>query len=222
MENLYEWWQEKDERVKKGVLMVGIGVLLLCVGIFYYRSQSSYLPINQLVSQYESSSSLEPEQSSEEEMTSTEPTLIYIDIKGAIKYPNVYALPYGSRLFDLIEEAGGFLPEAHTNSVNQAQLLSDQMLIYIYTQEEWESQHDNATVVVNTESARNENHLVNINKADVSELQQLPGIGKGKAEAIVTYRQENGSFNNIEELQQVKGIGTSTFEKLASLITVSP
>lgn len=62
---------------------------------------------------------------------------------------------------------------------------------------------------------------VNINKADVSTLIALPGIGKSKAEAIVQYRQDNGSFTHIEELKDVKGIGDKLFAKLLAQISVN-
>ncbi|MCP2041620.1 competence protein ComEA [Neisseria sp. HSC-16F19] len=61
---------------------------------------------------------------------------------------------------------------------------------------------------------------VNINTADVQELQTLHNIGAKKAEAIVAYRTENGPFKAIEDIQKVKGIGKATFEKLKTEITV--
>lgn len=62
--------------------------------------------------------------------------------------------------------------------------------------------------------------LVNINNASVAELDSLPGIGPTYANAIVTYRNANGSFKNAVDITKVKGIGTKTYEKLKSLITV--
>lgn len=62
---------------------------------------------------------------------------------------------------------------------------------------------------------------VNINKADADTLAQvLVGIGKSKAEAIVAYRDKNGSFENIDQLVEVKGIGQSTVEKNKALISI--
>lgn len=55
---------------------------------------------------------------------------------------------------------------------------------------------------------------VNINTADVESFQkQLSGIGKGKAEAIVAYREANGEFTSVDELIEVKGIGKAILEK---------
>lgn len=61
---------------------------------------------------------------------------------------------------------------------------------------------------------------VNINRAELKELEGLPGIGKVKAQAIIDYRAEHGAFENIENLTRVKGIGLSTVEKLRDQITV--
>ena len=61
---------------------------------------------------------------------------------------------------------------------------------------------------------------VNINKADANALQTLPGIGPSKADAIIEYRETNGSFQTVEDLLNISGIGEKTFEKLKDLITV--
>ncbi|MBP3729446.1 MAG: helix-hairpin-helix domain-containing protein [Lachnospiraceae bacterium] len=62
--------------------------------------------------------------------------------------------------------------------------------------------------------------MVNINTAGVSELEKLPGIGPGKARAIVEYRQQKGPFRSIEELMQVPGIKEGTFARLKAYVTV--
>lgn len=159
-------------------------------------------------------------------------SLIYIDIKGAVIEPNMYALPAGSRMYDAIEKAGGLSEEAARDTINLAQLLEDQMLIYIYSLEEVrefemqanESLSPASTAMFFSESQRDpqiaEPALVNINSADSLSLQSLPNIGPKKAEAIIQYRQENGSFQSIEEITQVSGIGEKTFAQLQDLITL--
>lgn len=62
---------------------------------------------------------------------------------------------------------------------------------------------------------------VNINTATAEELKALPGIGPAKAQAIVDYRQSNGSFKSVEDLKKVKGIGEGIFNKLKAEATVS-
>ncbi|MEA3475128.1 MAG: ComEA family DNA-binding protein [Candidatus Cloacimonadota bacterium] len=62
---------------------------------------------------------------------------------------------------------------------------------------------------------------VNINTASKSYLMSLPGIGEGKANAIIEYRKNNGPFKSIEEIKNVKGIGKGIFEKIEDKIEVS-
>lgn len=60
---------------------------------------------------------------------------------------------------------------------------------------------------------------VNVNKADITALQALNGIGEVKAKAIIDYRNKNGKIKNINELAKVSGIGESTIEKLKGLVS---
>jgi competence protein ComEA len=62
--------------------------------------------------------------------------------------------------------------------------------------------------------------LINLNTATVAELSTLSGIGQSKAEAIIEYRKQIGSFKNINELTMVKGIGSATFEKNKDRLTI--
>jgi competence ComEA-like helix-hairpin-helix protein len=62
---------------------------------------------------------------------------------------------------------------------------------------------------------------VDINQATVQELAKLPGIGKKKAEAIVTYRNEKGHFSSVEDLLKIEGIGKKTLEKIRDSLTVA-
>lgn len=61
---------------------------------------------------------------------------------------------------------------------------------------------------------------ININTADASALDSLPGIGSVYASRIIEYRNSHGGFKNIEEIQNVKGIGPATFEKMKNQITI--
>ncbi|MBQ9024047.1 MAG: helix-hairpin-helix domain-containing protein [Bacilli bacterium] len=72
----------------------------------------------------------------------------------------------------------------------------------------------------NNETIEEENKLVNINTATKEELLTITGIGESKADAIISYREENGDFENIEDIKNVSGIGDSLFEKIKEYITV--
>ena len=147
---------------------------------------------------------------------------IFVDVCGAVANPGVYEMDADSRVFQVIEAAGGFLPEAASASVNQAQPVSDGQQIYVPTQEEVEEGTMSA-VIQQTETAGDSDMaegVVNINTADADILKSLSGIGDAKAQAILAYREEYGAFSAIEEIMQVPGIKESTFSAIKDKITV--
>lgn len=155
----------------------------------------------------------------------------YVDIKGAIKVPQVVPVTPGMRVHDVVEMAGGVTGEADQSQVNLAQLVTDQMVIYIPKVGEEVSPSTEALVADSqvTESAVSESSgdatsggdLVNINTADTTMLQTLSGIGEKRAADIINYRETNGLFETVDDLDQVSGIGEKTMEKLRPLITVN-
>ena len=61
---------------------------------------------------------------------------------------------------------------------------------------------------------------VDINSADVEELDELPEVGPATAEAIIEYQRANGSFTSVDELEAVPGIGPTTIQKIEPFATV--
>ena len=61
---------------------------------------------------------------------------------------------------------------------------------------------------------------INLNTATLEELQKIPGIGEVRARAVLSYRDEIGSFQTVDEIQQVPGIKGKTYEKIADYICV--
>ena len=148
----------------------------------------------------------------QEDLTESESNSIFVEVKGAVLKPGVYELEEGERVLALIPMAGGYLPEANSGPINQAERLVDEMVIYIPIVGE--------EISVDEFSTHDNDGLININHADASTLTSLPGIGPSKAEAIINYRDENGSFKEVKDLLKVTGIGKKTFEQLEHLITV--
>lgn len=145
------------------------------------------------------------------------PSVMYVDIKGAVYEPGVYEMEEGDRINDLVEKAGGFTSEAEQTTVNLALRVTDQMMVYI--PKEGEETPEAAHPA--SDSASSEGEKVNLNTATLNELTTLNGIGEKKAEKIIQYREENGSFESIEDIKKVSGIGDKTFENLKESITTS-
>lgn len=218
------------------LLVVGLVLVWLAYNQGSQQAEADFVP---LVESVESSQEV-GEEVVDSALNASEPEdggMIYVDLKGAVVNPQVYALEAGSRLFDVIEAAGGFLDEAAVSQVNLAQKLEDQMMIYIYTESEWAVLAETSEVgseelmamtpVIDVFQSREaetagDSHRVNINAADKEQLMTLPGIGPKKADAIIQYRQEHGSFGQIEDIMLVSGIGEKTFAQLAELIQVEP
>ena len=160
--------------------------------------------------------------------------MIYVDVCGAVVNPGVFQLAAGSRVFQAIEAAGGYLPEAALTCVNRAGVLTDGQQLYILTQEEMERQgldpaemakasdgqmNGSAGTGQNTGMAAQDNRI-NINTADEAQLTTLTGIGATRAQAIIAYREENGPFAAIEDIMNVQGIKEGTFAKIKDEIVV--
>lgn len=136
--------------------------------------------------------------------------ICYVYLCGAVVRPGVYALPDGSRIYEVIEQAGGLLPEADPVSVNQAEPVTDGQMVRVALMGE----------VQETELEEAQDGRVDVNTADKKALMTLPGIGASRAEAILAYREENGRFSSIEELKKVAGIKDGIFEQIKEHIKV--
>ena len=163
--------------------------------------------------------------------------MIYVDVCGAVANPGVFQLAAGSRVFQAIEAAGGYLPEAALTCVNRAGVLTDGQQLYILTQEEMERQglepaemagasdgqmNGSAGTGQNTGMTAQvqQDNRININTADEAQLTTLTGIGATRAQAIIAYREENGPFAAIEDIMNVQGIKEGTFAKIKDEIVV--
>lgn len=165
---------------------------------------------------------------------------IYVEVKGAVQNPGVYAMNEQDLINDAINLAGGFLDNAYTDNINLSKKVTDELVIFVYTEKEYQnSTHSNTTSSNNdyqidnalknkvsiitsdsTNSDTGTSSLININLASITELMTLPGIGETKANNIISYREENGFFKAIEEIKNVSGIGDATFDQFKALITV--
>ncbi|EOW1982212.1 helix-hairpin-helix domain-containing protein [Enterococcus lactis] len=150
------------------------------------------------------------------------PKVMYTDIKGSVKEPGIYSFSSEERVYDVLKRAGGLLEEADSDRINFSAKIEDQQVLYIPAVGEEPPEHLNqsASPEGKQSTADTEPSKININTASPSELQQIPGIGSVKAQEIIRFREENGSFQKVEDLQEISGIGEKTIEKLKNFVTI--
>ena len=204
----FDEWKEKWESWSlsaKAAVVGGILLILVGVGGLFSKKEESV----------EETTVVETTMLVEKtEVSTTQETVIFVDIKGAVKNPGVYQMKVGDRVKDALDAAGGLTEEADSQKVNLAKRLEDQMVIVVAkVGEEAEEIPAGATSKEEAKEGK-----VNINTATVEELKTLKGVGEKKAEAIIEYRKKNGSFQTKEDLMKVRGIGKKLFESFQERI----
>lgn len=232
LENI-EWSKYKKQ------IIIGVIILLLVLfgGIYFVHASS----VPNEVEEVEETENISNEVVTEEE-TNSNAEKVLVDVKGAVANPGVYQLSVGCSVQDAIYMAGGLLESANTKVINLSKRVVDEMVIIVYTNEEIEEyQKDSETVTEfvyvempcecpdamndaciteNKETENKDDELISINTATKEELMTLPGVGESKANTIIAYREEHGSFKEIEDIMNVSGIGESAFEKIKDKITI--
>lgn len=209
---------------KKKVLVIGVAcVVLAIIGAIYYFVQNIETEYIDFENEFKNNVENQLKNEQIEEVKE-----IIIHISGQVVNPGVITLNEGSRLIDAINLAGGATKEADLTKVNLAYVLEDAIKVYIPSindknVEEYIIENSGDTSVINngsTNSKKEEKLMININTANETELEKLPGIGTSIASRIVAYRKENGKFNNIEDIKNVSGIGDSKFNNIKNNICV--
>lgn len=209
--------------IRKKIMVSLIFGILMFSGLSGCAGQKDELTLEEI--QTEDSEPEEDEQDVLEGMEDTEEDegeMLCVFVCGQVASPGVYELPVGSRIYQAVEAAGGLLEAADTTCVNQAEPIEDGQRIYLPSVEEVENEEYGVSWTTEADSGQtvSSDGRVNINTAGKEELMTLTGIGEQKAQAIIAYREQNGSFQSIEELMQVEGIKEGTFEKIKEDITI--
>lgn len=155
---------------------------------------------------------------------------IYVHVAGAVTIPGLYELADGSRVQDAIDAAGGYADDAATAVLNLARVVSDGEQIVVpsieadaadgFGREPGEDAAGGAPSAASAADGSVIGGKVNINVADASALDTLPGIGEATAENIIADREANGPFSSKEDLQRVSGIGAKKYARLEALICI--
>ncbi|PHV71500.1 hypothetical protein CS063_05490 [Sporanaerobium hydrogeniformans] len=222
----------KDEKKYKNIgLLVGIGILL-AIG---YGVQQIERPLVDKCIQEEQIAQVSKEVQVQEittqdtvEVSLPSPEVtreVPVYICGEVVKPGVYYMKEGAILAELMTMCGGLTEEAEPYYLNLASpVIPHEKIVVPKVGEEidkFANSYDNREEYLGNkqEVSSKEGQKININSASEAQLQELPGIGKVKAAAIVAYREEKGGFKDINELLQISGIGEKTLEKIRDLVT---
>ena len=197
------------QNVKSIILAFVCSLVVIIGGLFYFNQNKTedYSGVSFSNTSNETNNKDEKTEDKHDEK-------IFVDVKGAVKHPGVFETTKDKRVKDLIEEAGGLLEDADTSTLNLSQKVKDQMVIYVLKHGEKPKQISDGS----TSSSNGD--VININTANKEQLMKISGVGKTKAEAIISYREKNGDFKKKEDITKVKGIGKATFEKIKDKIEV--
>jgi len=171
------------------------------------------------------------------------PENIPVYLCGSISSPGIYKILPGTYLYELIDIAGGLLPDAASEYINLVFQLTGPVSIYIPSSEEMKAFLDgtgnssseylrsglvqgiwgsdpSGNVTAGTGAESQDIVLININTADQRALETLPGVGETTALAIISFREKSGGFTVIEDIMKVAGIKEGRFEAIREYITV--
>ena len=197
------------QNVKSIILAFVCSLVLIIGGLFYFNQNKTedYSGVSFSNISNETNNKDEKAENRHDEK-------IFVDVKGAVKHPGVFETTKDKRVKDLIEEAGGLLDDADTSTLNLSQKVKDQMVIYVLKHGEKPKQ------ISDGGSSSSNADVININTANKEQLMKISGVGKTKAEAIISYREKNGDFKKKEDITKVRGIGKATFDKIKDKIEV--
>lgn len=182
---------EMLSKKQKAFAIIGIIVVIAVIVIYYINSSKEV---------YNYENELTKTEENEIEQEENEESKIIVHVTGAIIKEGIVEVKENARINDVIKAAGGITDDADLNNVNLAYVVEDGQKIYIPSKLDNSENIDDGDVVMESSNAGNNvlneskeegSGVININKADLDKLQELPGIGKGTAQKIITYRNEN-------------------------------
>ncbi|MBY5025386.1 helix-hairpin-helix domain-containing protein [Streptococcus suis] len=195
------------------------GLLMATFLIFSQSAKSDQTGLTDFPQTEQTSSSQEQTEETSTEV-SKEPSLLVVDVKGAVVKPGLYTLEADARVNDAVEAAGGLTSQADPKSINLAQKLSDEAVVYVASKDEDISVVASTTTSSAMSQEEKNTNLVNLNTATEADLQTISGIGAKRAADIIAYREANGGFKSVDDLNNVSGIGDKTMESIRPYVTV--
>lgn len=156
---------------------------------------------------------------------------VFVHVHGRVALPGLYELAAGARVVDVVAAAGGFTDDADQGAVNLARPLVDGEQLLVPAVGELPaggggaagtSAGSGAAAGATGGGAGGDagGGLVDLNTADATVLETLPGVGPATSAAVLEWRRQNGSFRSVDDLLEVPGIGEKTLESLRPLVRV--
>jgi competence protein ComEA len=145
---------------------------------------------------------------------------IVVDVVGKVRHPGIAVLPPGSRVVDAVRASGGLRRGVARRTVNLARVLNDGEQVLIGVGGGTTGVAPSVGAASGSSSASPGTPLVNINTADETALESLPGVGPVTAQAILQWRGDHGGFTSVDELLEVSGIGDATLAEIAPFVTL--
>ena len=145
------------------------------------------------------------------------PGRVTVYVSGEVKSPGVYELWPDARANDALQAAGGPTADADLDRVNLAEKVADESQVHI-PKRGAEPALGVAPAVPG--SGPGGPTKVDLNAADLAQLDTLPDIGPVRARAIIDYREANGPFASVDDLMNVTGIGEGLLGPIRDLAEV--
>lgn len=202
-------WEELLDATGTGArsLVAGAAVLGLVLGALWWLTRQAPPPVEATLPLVDVSTPVAT--------TSTTTGPVVVHVAGAVAVPGVHRLPPGTRVIDAVEASGGLTPDADAGAVNLAAALVDGSQVYVPRIGEVPPGPPASA------GGRGEaSGPVDLNTADATLLETLPGVGPATAAAIVDHRERHGPFATVEGLLEVRGIGEAKLEALRDLVRV--
>lgn len=203
----------KKKILRKIILTLGL-LLIVTLCLIWHTLTPSYA--SPVITQQNLSNTTSA-QSTDNSADNISGDAIQVYVLGAVVRPGVYTLPGDARVYQLIQAAGGPLPDADLVSLNLAAKLTDGQEVYVLKKGETSPVTLNTTASSSPTTA-NSSQTVNINTATATTMEQVLHVSSTTAQKIIAYRTQHGPFTSIEQLQQA--ISKSIYQRIENMVTV--
>lgn len=202
-----------DEEKRNSIITTVFSFTALFMLVFVNSKISSYAQCPAEPQKAKIISKKSPEKKPEEEF-------VYVHLCGKIKRPGVYRMKNGDMVIHALQEAGGITKNGNPDGINLAKRLKngDRIEIPDITEKKAPVKDKDRSRQKNRKTAGGEELSVNINESDAREICLIPGIGEKTAEKIVSYREQNGRFESVDELENIPGIRKKTINECRKYI----